>query len=386
MIKRIILTLMFLSFGSAYAMQVGNVTGSVHEMEQVLYDSGELTACTNLTISGLDGHRDKEYKIYAKINGGSASNHSHYLRFNGDSGSNYGEQNINGDGSGKYAARNTWDKMYFLGSNMTESGSVFYEGTFSFVENLSVTGITTTMDVADGTKVDYILKAGWVWNSTANVTSMVISSTVANGIGAGSRFIITRKVDLTSEPFTRYGALDIKGSVEGAWELIYEGDIATAVTDLSITGLDGDKDVMYRLDADLTNKAAGSADYSVSFNGDKTNGNYGWQRLTGENATVLAERSSGTGMRMQSSGNNQYYWFSCSNLLYAKSGYTRVMIGDSICDINGTTIGEVNTYGCVWNNSANNVTSLTLFGSQTNSIGEGSKIRLYRLNLSERGL
>ena len=155
-------------------------------------------------------------------------------------------------------------------------------------------------------------------------------------------------------------------------------DYYGAATSLSITGLDGNTDEEYKLICRFISGAS-SDNFYLRFNND-TGTNYGYQDLFGANASVGAQRFADAalwlGYYTQSTGLN--YLLHSESLLYVKSGYVRTGITKATGTINGTTVYGVNISGQVWNNTADNITSLVIFADQTNGLGVGTVIELWK--------
>ena len=142
--------------------------------------------------------------------------------------------------------------------------------------------------------------------------------------------------------------------------------------------INGDTDEEYRLLATFIGGNATATGYLLRANNDSAS-NYGFQRLYGTGSTIGAPRSTATGFRLTLIGEVALNNISLSeSLLYAKSGYTRTLLR-SVCDsVSGTTVDILEVSGESWNNSTAPVAALTIAADQTNGIGVGSKIILYR--------
>jgi AraC-like DNA-binding protein len=154
--------------------------------------------------------------------------------------------------------------------------------------------------------------------------------------------------------------------------VLYNG----AVTNINILGLDGDTDEEYLLICRFNNGYAGANQFQLRFNNDSGN-NYGKQYLDGLGANLYAARY--TGHNYLQLG----YTDAASKLAYsltticAKSGYIRPTFLKALSSITGTTVGETQLWGQVWNNTANNITSLSIIATQVNGIGVGTQILLF---------
>jgi hypothetical protein len=152
---------------------------------------------------------------------------------------------------------------------------------------------------------------------------------------------------------------------------IYETALATTASAVTISGLNGDVDVEYKLKTNLIGTAV---DYfTVHFNGDTTVGNYGKQRIYGLGASIGAERATAEG------GIEWDYSFTVGGngmneaTIYAKTGYPRTLITSPLMTAYGSTVNCINIYGFSWANTTNNLTSISI----DSNVGIGSHISLY---------
>ena len=151
-------------------------------------------------------------------------------------------------------------------------------------------------------------------------------------------------------------------------------DYVTA-TSISIFGLEGDTDEVYMLDC-LFITTVNNSNMSYRFNGDSGT-NYGYQELRGLASVIAAGRgtiSTGYicgGLVAGEIGNGNI-------LIHAKSGYVRTAIENDSRNVDGTTVGQVSARGRSWNNTTDEITSITIFTTGAGTMAVGSVISLYR--------
>jgi hypothetical protein len=156
----------------------------------------------------------------------------------------------------------------------------------------------------------------------------------------------------------------------------YTDDTGKALTSVDITGLNGDTDMQYEIIARIVNAKAGGAVNYIRCNND-SGANYGDQVLGGNSTNVSASRTTSyTGLYYASSNNIDDVSFS-RVLLNAKSGYVRTGICTDAECIVGSSVYSIITKGLVWNNTADNITSLTITTDQVQALGVGSSIEVY---------
>lgn len=163
----------------------GSWSAADNDLYFKIYTGGKVTS---LTISGLDGDTAEEYILRIKIIGGSLTSGYYLLRPNADNGANYGEQYLVGYSDTKEAGRYTNNTGIYLCGFTTAQNSVTISDILLYAKSGYVrTGIVKTCNSVATTTINHIWQSGESWNNTAdNITSLVITASVANGLGVGS--------------------------------------------------------------------------------------------------------------------------------------------------------------------------------------------------------
>ena len=143
-----------------------------------------------------------------------------------------------------------------------------------------------------------------------------------------------------------------------------------------LSGLNGDVDEEYELIVRNINGADGG-NLACRINGD-TGSNYGTQELQGADTAASAGRGAFDRIYMHYGASNTSYVSLVNLKIHAKSGYVRTGLMKSTNTITGTTVGKIELQGLSWNNTADNITSLTVFNNIANGIGVGSRIILLK--------
>lgn len=365
-------------------MNTGALTGTIYGNEwQMIYDSDNLSsAATSLTISNLDGNTDKEYRLVSRLVSG-AANTNFYVRPNNDAGTGtFGEQWINGSGSTLSAFRQTTGIGFYNHYSSNPSGYLNFSDLNLYAKSGYIrSGITHYADGITGTTIGNAGTVAGCWNNTTdNITSIVIAADQTNGLGVGSRFILMRRSDVSISSIGKTGKLNTYGKIKGCFQKIYENDIASAIQDVTISGLNGDVDILYYcLIRTIAPTASGNViwlrynnDGSASTNGDQfILGYYAApiaSRTTTRNGDIICLTTSGGGAGTQSFG---------EKIIFAKSGFARTsltkMAGEYV-------VGDVNyswTSGAVWNNTTDNITSIVIHAEVANGLGIGTHIELW---------
>lgn len=361
-------------------MKTAAVDGVIYGNEwQTIYDSGELaSAQTSITISDLDGNTDKEYRVIARFVNGYNGTCQYGFRPNGDSASNYGNQYLRGQNTVVDAGRSTSQSFIFLGASLSLGSLDFADAIFYAKSGYVRTSLVKESIFGSGTTVDSMISRGSVWNNTSdNITSLSIVALSTDGIGVGSRIILMRRSDRDASTIGKMGKVNAYGKIKGCFQQIYSNTLSAPATSVTITGLDGDTDVLYRLVFRGVNNYNGAASVGLTFNGDSGT-NYGYQRLYGSDAASGADRYTAiSGFSIGNYGVLNDKTFS-EVLVYAKSGYVRTGILNDAWNINGTTISAILLKGFVWNNTATNMYSMTIdTAGYANGLGTGTVIELW---------
>jgi len=173
----------------------------------------------------------------------------------------------------------------------------------------------------------------------------------------------------------RFGTLN--GNLEGFWVVAHDsGELASDTNTYEITGLDGDADIEYQLIVRYIQP--GAVNLLLNFNND-TGANYGKQFIFGRDTTAQSIRFTGQGeirITQAVSGSSGDIAFSNSHI-FAKSGKERTLINMNCADVSGTTIINVEKSSSVWNNTADNLTSMQ-FSQSTGDIKAGSRFILLK--------
>jgi len=159
------------------------------------------------------------------------------------------------------------------------------------------------------------------------------------------------------------------------WKKIYETTLTDAATSVTISSLDGNTDEEYILicrfiDDDTT------GGYYLRFNNDSGN-NYGYQYIKGSSSTASALRDTSEAQIDLGYTNTDGNICFSKHLIHAKSGYVRTVISESAEDIATTTVTNIKSIGQVWNNTADNITSIVI-GALNDKLNIGSRIILLK--------
>ena len=177
----------------------------------------------------------------------------------------------------------------------------------------------------------------------------------------------------------------LKAAIEGiptekAWRLIYETDITSSTTSVTVTGLNGDSDYEYEVIARFVSGIAqgGGYSYNIRINGDSSSSYIERQLYMDNGSTPTKAVGTSTYTTFCGSQSTVAVGDICFGraTLYAKSGYARSLIGQGTHHSSSTSWYN-HTYSSIYTISGTNVTSLTILSPTANAIGAGSHIEVW---------
>jgi len=177
----------------------------------------------------------------------------------------------------------------------------------------------------------------------------------------------------------RIGKKQIKGALTGdLWIKAYDSVLTSAATTVTISGLDGNTDKDYRLLCRFVNGYAGSTEFQLYPNND-TGNNYDREGLYGINTTAGSYKNAAFGYVFLTAADTSLGNLAMADcLIYPPTGRMRPFVISEIQTISGTTIGAVAESRTIWRDTSSNITSLVIKANQTNGLGVGSSIELWK--------
>lgn len=353
---------------------------------------------TEIDITELDGDSDELYLIICDFgNPSGIVSPVLGLRFNNDSASNYQRQIGAYNGASETEARNG-------GTSINLGFTIGFDGNSLLVGYIAPTtgNLRLTITEAGGKLFAEDINLSFVsarWSNTVdNVTSIQILDTTGGDLEAGSRLWLFRPAQEPSSPgspsssiptlptygaptanvIAAAGAAAVAASGGNGWELIKDITVAADATQVDITGLDGDEDEQYQMVVVIDNPdAVLASDMKLRFNGD-SGANYNRQSSTwdGGGAPGANRATSQTEIDLAWSISATFRGIMSFMISASKGdGRWRTLQGHnysgSAAPIGHTAFGE-------WENAVDNITELSLFSANADTIGAGSRIWLFR--------
>jgi hypothetical protein len=162
-----------------------------------------------------------------------------------------------------------------------------------------------------------------------------------------------------------------------SWRLIYELDVSSNMTTLTVTPVNGNLDKAYWILGRYVNNSGATQSYFVRPNGDNTL-NYGSTYIYGASSAV------GSGTSTANFQDGLYHCYSltatqceATSTMIAVSGAFRSMQTQFSYNVTPGYVGGIELFGSTWNNSIANITSLEITSSAANGIGAGSHIEVW---------
>jgi hypothetical protein len=144
--------------------------------------------------------------------------------------------------------------------------------------------------------------------------------------------------------------------------------------------LNGNEDGWYTIITCYQVTSAGGNQLQVRFNNDSS-GSYGYRNIQAQSSGVSDSNGQSVSGVYIDSGNPPAGSTSFMvSRVYAKSGAVRLISHVCAERINGTTIDSVFTTGGVWNNTADNISSIQVVSPFATSIGVGTRIIILKSN------
>jgi hypothetical protein len=183
------------TYTSSMKTGVLDVKGTVKNAWQEIYRTELGAAVTSLTISSLTGNTDVLYRLKARIVSG-AANCNFFVRPNNDSTAGiYGNQILIGNNATATAARDTSETYFWLTNTAdNDSGDMVIAEMVLFAKSGYVrTALVESAEKISTTTVTQINLYGQSYNETSTeITSLVILSDVASGLGIGTQIVLER--------------------------------------------------------------------------------------------------------------------------------------------------------------------------------------------------
>ena len=345
---------------------------------QMIYNQETAGSTTSINITPIVGQTDKEYRLIVSGMNPLAAAQTYLVRPNNNSDATaYGQQNMTGTAAVAAAARTTGSGIWLSDAAITSANYMFADMALKSRSGTVRTALVKSANNINQTSVGSINFAGWSWiDTSASVTSLMLGGV----LGSSNVMLFARKPSGSDSDATGIptGDLDVQGDFTAdVMQKVYETTLTASASSVTISGLNGNTDVLYRLSTEFKNDSGLTAYYGTRTNNDSGT-NYGIQYFGALN-TTLDTLSSAVYTELYTG----YATTGTQSLgeltLYAKSGHVRTAIIEHTQSVSGTTVTYVYLMGNSWNNTTDNITSLVIFSSVAGGIGIGTYICLERL-------
>lgn len=230
-----------------------------------------------------------------------------------------------------------------------------------FTDSTTKTNIEAWKHASDVTKID----GGDIYTNTITATQISVSQldAISANVGTLTAGIITSGL-----------------TINAGWRKIYEVTIGSQCTSFTVSGLDGNTDLEYKIYCRWVRGGANAANnYGIRCNNDSGN-NYMFRTIYGGGA-------SGSNATTWINNAYSYLWIGRAdnvgelsrgwNTLHAGTGRARTMVGLMSRNVTTADAGDLYVASTTWKNTATNLASLVFLSSEANGIGIGSHIEVW---------
>ena len=225
----------------------------------------------------------------------------------------------------------------------------------------------------------YFDRYSGIWKCTDAITTITLFTNSGGNFATGSRIKIYGK-QTSAYPV-------VEGNEITVMQKIREIDVESDTTSVEFAGLDGDKDIEYKLIANITTPSdADNMTYYVRPNNDSSS-SYKRRYLDGQETNASTQQTDETGWRVGGGFNDGTELSFSENIIKATTGSVRYMSSRYSYYITADGVGAVGVWGQVWNNTVDNITSLTITtGNATpGAIVAGSHFELWAVRTVKIG-
>jgi hypothetical protein len=307
------------------------------------------------TFNNLQGDT-YDYRCYLVIKGDTTDN-VYNITFNGDTGTNYRDYVMYGTSTTATASVND------SASNISGVGIGDTAGNYSVLSVFTITGSSGDERAIDLIRAQvfsdatYINKHNEFWKNTTDEINSITFTASTSDAGSGEIYLFRRQKD------SIYNASD--------WVLVEKQNISAqdmSGTPVIFSNLQGDVDKEYKLESEL-NGATSETSFTVSFNSDTTTTNYIYQDLINTGGTLTAATGDGLPKLNETDASSPAF---SRLIINAISGDFRSILAFT----GGVESPQQYTTSNWWENSADEINSITITASNTNA--QTGVIRLYK--------
>lgn len=170
------------------------------------------------------------------------------------------------------------------------------------------------------------------------------------------------------------------GEVTQRYRKIFDYTFPNHATSVTLSGLTGDTAEEYVFDALWKNNGGEDTDYGIQFNND-VDTHYGFQTNYSKGGDGVAPEcwhdEAYTRMWLGRADTDNYYSHGWGTL-WGVSGHPRQMIGQMTREVHGSDIFGLYSFGTIWNNTADEITSMKFLATVEDGIHSGSRIIVYK--------
>ncbi len=173
---------------------------------------------------------------------------------------------------------------------------------------------------------------------------------------------------------------NLSGLVNGTEQVVFDYEVTGSAVSTVATGniLNGNEDGWYTVIFRLIG-VPGFSYPVIQINGDNSSV-YGWRGINATSTAVADNNATGAGGIYMSNYNGTDGTAFEVVKMYVKSGAVRLANGIIVGRISGSTVTFLTASGAVYNNTVDNITSMTFYGDGATSLGVGTRIIVLKSN------
>lgn len=325
----------------------------------------------SITFSGLDGDVDEQYMLIAHeiapVSGG--ANYTITMRPNGATTLQHSFIISSPSSSGVRSPANftdiRWRPVYFRAADIVVDSTIWITAKTGDIRVVRSYAGAVGVSVFPGGIGLEMSTARWQ-DTAANITSLDIVASVADGLGAGSTYCLYKK--------------SAENTGRAAWELVEKKDIISATTSITFSGLDGDTDKQYMMLYRIRTPGAAFIVFTMRPNGITANQNTIIRTLSSSGSAATSVFSS---LRIAAGGTSIVKQWNGVLYFDAQTGTTaRQFVSETTLRLSNITMVfgglRLDSYGGSWDDTTTNITSFDIVCDVANGIGIGSQFSLYK--------
>ena len=279
----------------------------------------------------------------------------------------------------------TWTTLYTGITLLTEGWHLF---NFSNDTNYRYYRINITSPTDDYYASIYEIQASESEYSSSIILTPATGEQLPNTPAINTSVVLSSKGDSLTYRATDTGiactALNPVGDIiqtntvyKGEWTLVERKEFSAPATSCTFSGLNGDVDRRYKIVARYVRASDTATNLLATFNTD-TSANYTYRMLFCDAGTVYKDAGTSSGIYIGATSKSGFPSYG-EMVIDAKSGVIRKVDLKKQTSTTGSVMDGMYFQSIAWTNTADNIIQIVFNADQTDGIGIGSYIELWKL-------